>query len=406
MMVNVIVKSFETIIKKISDCALVRVYLIDEVRRVASLEYVVKKSIDGKIYAYNLFVDSDFGLIEIVPINLRRFFLRNNIESRSCDYFDLVCRFNDYKTFVVDYRDMINIPNKVMEFLQKNYISSSICSRIMIDDPVLYGYVSVDMQNTPSHQDIEVVDDVVSISSYDFFNYFEDCKRNYQQDKKDILIRSLSAEYERININNNKYNDIFVFLKKLMSGIFEICSSINLIEVMAVESENVKKILYVDYSPFSEINNDDRDKLLGVIGTKVHVDHRVNNKVTGKSIYVPDAQRYRNAKIFNEKKRGVYDTYLEMRYSNCSEIIVPIEYCGNVFGLLSAYGRRPYSLNKRVLEILESMTPYIGMAILAIKESEKCELIENDRSGVMGEHVMASLINVFRRVFRDRILDR
>ena len=191
----------------------------------------------------------------------------------------------------MDYRYIKNIPDQVMLFLRKNNISSSIYSRIMIDDPVLYGYVSVDMQNTPSDKDVEVVDDIVGMSSYDFFNYFENCKKNDQQDKKDCLIKSLSAKYKIIN-TDNKYDDIFVFLKNIIYGIFEICPSINVIEVMTVESENIKKIVYIDYSPFSEINKKERRKLLSLIGAKVHVDHWVENKISAvKSIYVPDTRK-------------------------------------------------------------------------------------------------------------------
>ena len=73
-MFNVVLNSLEAIINELSDCDLVRVYLIDDVRCFASLEYVVKMGIDGRISAYNVFVDSDLELIGKVPINLRNFF--------------------------------------------------------------------------------------------------------------------------------------------------------------------------------------------------------------------------------------------------------------------------------------------------------------------------------------------
>ena len=95
-----------------------------------------------------------------------------------------------------------------------------------------------------------------------------------------------------------------------------------------------------------------------------------------------------------------------MRLRNYSEIMVPIEYCGNVFGVLGAYGKRPYSLNKRILGIIESIAPYVGMAILEIKETEKNKLNDNDRSGIIGEHALVSFKNMLRKVLSDRIVGR
>ncbi len=338
-----------------------RLYVLNPVRKIAVLRYVVEKD-----NVYNVIDESWEPLFEI-PFNYKDLFSGKHCTDNV--FANFILNFNNKKAFPVDLNTIENTPAKINKFHSSKNIKNILLCKLCKSEEEFIGHIVVDKsyrddQNV-STEEIRKFELYVGNLSSSIINALEKYEREHQIKKYYSLINHLMTRFD------SKTNEANHILKNFIDSILNVCESIDILQIKEMIPNSDKfKLSEIRVNERSDIDETIKNKIEGMKGNEYEIKdgHIVSQEVlmSMKSIFIRDMRKKEYYGSGTEKfeqddpRRCVFER-------NLCEINIPLVFGDKVYGILDVHAKRPYSLNENTELLLKDISPWITL-LLKTKE--------------------------------------